>query len=198
MGILPCSTVTSPKSSLSAPTLRLKPNQEKEVRTSDVHQPKGVPTNYVLHAFAVISYSIRPIISMQIYILHVIILLAFFRLPTSCPRHPLDPTYGNPKNSYTESSKANIQIILCLYKESNAINVQFNTSEVVTANPHSTVTDFKVSPLGKSLTSFALVPWTHVPVCLRQIRKCIYRNKISRRSSYDIQISSHNAAEVHS
>ena len=51
---------------------------KKEVRTSDILEPKGVPNNYVLHVLAIISISIRPIISKQTYILHVIILLAFW------------------------------------------------------------------------------------------------------------------------
>ena len=53
------------------------------MRTSDILEPKGVPNNYALYVVALISCCIRPIISMQTYTLHVIILLAFWQ-PPSC------------------------------------------------------------------------------------------------------------------
>ena len=51
----PCSTVTSPKYLLSAWAPTPMPTQEKEVRTSNILEPKGFPIDYVLLALAVIS-----------------------------------------------------------------------------------------------------------------------------------------------
>ena len=55
-----------------------KPNQEKEVETNYMHDPKGVPNNYALQVVEVIFSCIRPIISMQTYTRHVIVLLVFW------------------------------------------------------------------------------------------------------------------------
>ena len=55
LGTPPCSTVTSPKYLLSARAPAPKPIQEKQVRTSDIFEPKGSLNNYVLHVLAIIS-----------------------------------------------------------------------------------------------------------------------------------------------
>ena len=83
----------SPKSLLSARALTPKLNQKKEVRTSDIHEHRGVPNNYALHVLAVIYYYCKSLdytnyINIYTYtILRIIILLAFWQ-STSCPQHP--------------------------------------------------------------------------------------------------------------